>query len=75
MIDERKLLLNALETMPIAAVHGPDRTGRVGVQMLDEGLLDLGRAGSPAADAALEWRSRRVVEWLDKYWQEKAAAE
>jgi hypothetical protein len=73
MIDERNLLLKALETMPIAAVHGPDKFNRVQVEFDGEGYLDLGKSGTPSADAALEWRSRRVIEWLDKYSQPKLA--
>lgn len=65
MIDERSLLLRAFDALSISAVHGPGDRNRVVVELNGDGFLDLGLAGTPAADAALEWRSFMLVRWLD----------
>lgn len=64
MIDEREVLIRALDALSISIVRGPDQTGRVSLELTGAGFIDLGQAGALAADCALEWRSRHLVRWL-----------
>jgi hypothetical protein len=61
MTNDRGSLLKAFDGLPIAWVDGPDVHGRVRLELTGEGFIDLGAAGGLAADAALEWRSRRIA--------------
>jgi hypothetical protein len=63
-VDGREVLIGAFDSLDIEAVHGPDGFGRISLHLGGEGFVDLGPADGPAAQAALEWRSRHLARWL-----------
>lgn len=66
MVDEQAILIRAFDRFQQVQVHGPDVGGRVTADLGLQGMLDLGMAETPAAQAALVWRSRRRAAWLDQ---------